>query len=707
MSDTEYDTEYDIEPVEVSDEARMVLSRNIRLWSGIPTATLQLGLPKVSPFASFNRAESVFIANPERLVINPNRVYLTVTPFRLRQEAVLTGALLHEASHARHTLWTPSTAEELEAMTHGVSHQGMPVSKQTLAFAKLLEEPRIEGIMSTQADNIGAYGLGWTMRASAAHLIPTTQLTIDNPDQRIMDLLTSWTLRAGRQLAIAQATPGYRMPTWVGDFGRLLHLELVKHLVQLDSTTDGTVQANVVKRLMTAACCAGTEADSDTFMVDTARDVLDILFPETTGDEDDAPMPGDPMHSPEDEDTDDTEETETPDQQAGDEGDEGDEPAEDGTQDGQGEDDSDEQGEGEGQGQGEADSPADDGSDGEGGEGEGEGEGEDGEGEGSGSGAPAELTPEEQALAKALAELEQAADGETSDEAEAKASEAPPVDPTQAPGAGNGSVKMGGGWREPTPEERGIAKGAEQFLRDLINPSETSRVSLTESPSATIDGAAFAAWKAGGQSSEPHFFRRTRREVTPSPPVKIAILVDVSQSMTSLQKPSALLSWALANAAVDLRNFAGRGVQVESTLIHWGTTARVIQGNGKNLPGLREVSCNDGTSAMGEALGLVEQEIPGFFDESERPEHRLLVQFTDWELFGVNTELQTYLSRAMTSGVNMLSVVPRSYRPRTSVLDSITKKIKVQRGRSAILKYDTRTFVTPATVWSEAKALLQ
>lgn len=690
----ETDETYDYEPVEVSDEARMVLSRNIRTWSGIPTAMLEMGMPKVSPFAEFSRAESRFTANPDRLVLNPNRVYLTVTPFRLRQEAVMTGALLHEASHARHTLWTPSTAEELADLKHGANHLGIPVSRQTLAFAKLLEEPRIEGIMSVEADHVGAFNLGWTMRASAAHLIPTTQLTVNDPGQRIMDLLTSWVLRAGRQLAIAQHTPTYKLPTWVGDFGNLLHQELVKHMLTLDDTSDGTVQANVIKRLMTAACCSGTEADSDTFMVDTARDVLDILFPETTGDEDDAPMPGDPMHSPEDEPGDDneTEEVETPDQQAGEEGDEpGDEDGE-GTQDSQGGDDTADQGEGEGQDQGEGDSPGNGDSD----------------GEGEGEGQPAEATAEEAALAKALAELEAAADGDTVDEAEAKAAEAPPVDPTQDVGAGAGSTAMGGGWREPKPEERDIAKNAERFLRDLINPSESSKVTLTESPCSTIDGAAFASWKAGGQRTDPHFFKRTRREVVPSPPVKIAILVDVSQSMSVLQKPSALLSWALANSAIDLRNFAGRGVQVESCLIHWGTTAKVIQGNGKGLPGIREVSCNDGTSAMGEALELVEQEIPGFFDMGERPEHRLLVQFTDWELFSRGGDmLQSYISRALGCGVNMLSVVPPSYKTRSSALPGILTKVPVQRGRSSVLTYNARKFVGPSEVWAEAKSLLQ
>jgi hypothetical protein len=195
------------------------------------------------------------------------------------------------------------------------------------------------------------------------------------------------------------------------------------------------------------------------------------------------------------------------------------------------------------------------------------------------------------------------------------------------------------------------------------------------------------------------FFLRTKREVMPTPPIKIAILVDVSGSMDVMQEPSALLSWALASAAFDLRNFAGRGAQIESTLIHWGDKARVIQPNGVLLPGLRTVECREYTDAMGEALGLVEQQIPGFFDIGDRPENRLLVHFTDWGL-GNKTGIVEYTSRAMEAGVNMLSVMPAGGRRQ---LDSILMQCPVKRGRSDVLTYNP---MFPEAIWDEASKVL-
>lgn len=714
------DTQAEYPPVKVSDEAHLALSQFIRKTSGLATASLALGVPLVSPFASFNRAESRFVANPDRLVLNPNRVYLTVTPFRMRQEAVMTGALLHEASHARHTKWTPNNEAELKAMVHGPERTAdnmgvpVPVSKQTLAFAKLAEEPRIEGIMAVEADSIGAFGLGWTMRASAAHLIPTTSLTVNDPGQRIMDLITSWVLRAGRQLSINHhitlTGATYGMPQWVGDFGKLLHSELTKHEVTETVNGEpvtkmlGPIQANVVKRLLTDMACAGTKADTGTYMVDTARDVLDILFPETTGDEDDAPMPGDPMHSPEgdDEETEAGESASMPGEGDPDQGSEDRE----GSQEGQDGDEPDDQGSGGGESPGEGDSPADGASGDQPASPSSEGQG-DGQGDGQGEGDQAQAD----ATSAILASIEAEADNDTTAEADAKAAEAPPVEPTQVGGSGSGQRESQSGWRDPEPDEREVAQSAQRFLRDLINPSETSKTTLSESPSATVDGQALAVWKAGGQRTEPAFFARTRRTVTPAPPVKIAVLVDVSQSMTSLQKPSALLSWALASGAIDLRNFAGRGVQVESCLIHWGTSVRVVQANGAGLPGIREVGCNDGTTAMDKALEEVDNQMPGFFDMGERPEHRLLVQFTDWELNGGIIETADHVGRALEAGVNMLSVVPSSYSTRrtelTRVLEMARKARPAQRGRTSLMKYDPRAFATPADVWSEARALLQ
>jgi hypothetical protein len=674
-------------PVTVSDEARRALSTKMREWSGWTDSTVRIGKPTASPFADCDHSTHTFTANADILVRNPNRVLLTVTPFRLRQEAVLTGCLLHEAGHARHSHWLPRTPEEAAAKPI-VHSDGTIPTKQTVTLARLMEEARVEGLMARDAGTIGAAGLDWTMRASAAHLVPTTNLSA-HADQAVMDLVTSWALRAGRQIALAHYTD-HEMRSWVTQFTSLLHQTIVAHLSAqpvLEGQDPDIGAHDIVGDLRSMIVC---QDDTGPSMIDLAREVLLSLFPETPPEE--MPEAGEGCSSEESE------------SEAGDEG-EGDEAG----QDGEGDTEPEDPGSGEDPGAG--DTGAGDEPDGEDSDSQAEGEGSS---EGDSEGEPSEGEPSEGAtsstgsgtdtespLAKALREMEEQAKSEATEEAEEDAATQPSEEDSLIKSAGTGGPgSRGVKWRSPTKEEREVQKGAEQFLRGMINPTESAKVMLTDSPSATVDGGALAAWRASGGTRDPRFFLRTRRNVEPSPPVKIAILVDVSGSMDSLQAPSALLSWALASAATDLRNFAGRGQQVESVLIHWGSTARVIQRNGEMLPGIREVVCTEGTSALDEAHRLVEEEIPGFFDITEQPVNRLLVQFTDWELAGwCRNEVAPQIQQALEAGVNMLTVAPRDYSPRRSDLEGILAGCKIQRGASRVMQYN-RMF--PSQVWDTA-----
>lgn len=669
-------------PVDVSGDAVLALSKLVRSWTGWPDARLMFGVPEGSPHAECDHVTRTITANADTLVRNPNRVLRTVTPFRLRQEAVLTGILLHEAGHARHSHWLPCTEAEAEAKPL-VHSDGTVPTKQVVALARLMEEPRIEGLMARDADKINATGLGWTMKASAAHLIPTTVLDVSNPNQTIMDLITSWTLRAGRQIGLNYWLTSEPVRQWVTDFSELLHQSIVAHLSALPQAPISEDTFDEVDFNWDAVSPAGPpsphveasqiisdlremiyELDDDgPSMIDGAREVLRRLFPETPPEQ--MPMAGSGCG----------EEQGTPSEESSPGAGSG-----EGTEEGAGADESGEQGEDGGQGQSEGDEPGDGGS----------------------ASSSREPTPAEEALAKALAEMEAKAAEAVGKESGAEAKKEPPKTKINSAGSG-GTGSTGGGWRDPTKPEREIAKGAENFMRELISPTETNKVSLSDSPSATVDPAALAAWRADGGTRTPYFFKRTRREVEPSPPVKIAILVDVSSSMTVLQAPSAILSWALASAALDLRNFAGRGQQIESTLIHWGRTARVIQRNGEMLPGIREVACNEGTTAMGAALALVAEEIPGFFSASEKPVNRLLVQFTDWELWGSDHEIVTQLGDGLASGMNMLSVVPSGYAAGRSKLDTVLRKIPVQRGTTSLIRY---TPLFPDQVWESAMEAL-
>jgi hypothetical protein len=57
----------------------------------------------------------------------------------------------------------------------------------------------------------------------------------------------------------------------------------------------------------------------------------------------------------------------------------------------------------------------------------------------------------------------------------------------------------------------------------------------------------------------------------------------------------------------------------------------------------------------------------------------------------------------MASGVNMLSVVPKAYSPKYSVLNAIMADCKVQRGKSSLIRYNPKE---PGAIWREALSAL-
>lgn len=608
-------------PVKVSGDAHRMLAVYLRRWSGWSDLTLALAKPdpKVSKYAMSDFARREITADPDELILNPNRVLLNVTPFRLRQEAVLTGVLLHEAAHARFTKWVPRTPEEGKVFRHS---DGTSVTAQEMALARICEEPRIEGCMYRDRASVGATDLVWTMRAAAAHLLPMTDVAAD-PDQAILDLIGSWVLRAGRTHALnAGGHTPYR-PIWTRDFEALLRKTLISHFEGMAGCLDPYDAAADAADLLTVMV-TDLDLQQGPRMVDRAKELLRLLFPNT----DDANMP----------------------QMGG--------------------------------------GCALDASEDSGDEASGDGASCDGEG------APQE---EINGLAEALASVEVAETADATKENRAQRGAAPE---SAAGGVGTPGGSLGDGWRAPTKSEREEAKKAENFLRDLVNPGESSKTSLTDTPASLVDGAALAAWKAGGMKRDPRFFRRTTRTIQPEPPVKIAVLVDVSGSMDCMQKPSALLSWALASAACDLQNFAGRGVQIESCLIHWGDTVRTIQANGEMLRGIKEFSCVEGTSSMHLALAEVERQIPGFFAEDSNA-NRLVVQFTDWQLGSSSAAAKPVVQTLLRAGVNMLSIIPDA--GGQGKLPSILSGITGQRGRCRVLTYNP---AQPSRVWTEAARLL-
>lgn len=656
---------HDTQPIHISGDAHKRLADLMRQWSEWDDATLLFSAPgdkDAPPIARTSFPKREFEINPEHLIRNPNRVLLTLTPFRLRQEAVLTGVALHEVAHARYSpAWMPSNAEEKAEMLH---NDGTPPAEATWALARVFEEPRIEGLMARDARSVGAGGFEWTMRAAAARLVPTTHLAAD-PRQQIVDLLCSWALRAGRIKATGTSYTGE--PAWVRRFD-----DLVLDAIQSWFDLHGVVApVNFVWQQMQDMVLWDGKSGYASTMLDKSRSILETLFPETGAEG--APSPsGQTCQSDE--------------QESGAGGEAGEGEGEPAPAEGTSADESDDEGDGEGEGQSE-------------GEGPGDGNAE--------------------ALRNLLAAMEERVGAAESAEAEAKADACATPSPVEegvstnvsSEGGTGGTARGRGSWLPPSKAEREGKRAAEKFLRDRIAPTEGTVRTLSETPSATIDGAAMAAWKAGGQRGEPMFFVRSRREIKDAPPVKIAILVDISSSMAVLQRPSASLSWALASAALDLRNFAGRGRQVESCLIHWGSTKPiVVQANGETLPGVRSVACNEGTDIMHLALAEVDNQMPGFFHQEEEGKrtNRLLVQFTDWELNGT-TAVQAHLrvGKALNAGVDMLTVSPPGKDLRVSNWShfrAIKSANAFAPGRNVAVPYNPNN---PDAVWNAAQELLR
>lgn len=617
------------EPVSISGMAHKALSAKFREWSGWHDGAIEFTDPD---FVDKNAAGSTDIAatdmnkhrcliNAAALIRNPNRVLNTVTPFRLKQEAVMTGVILHEAGHARFTHWAPHTEEMAERFRHG---DGTEVHAKTLQFALMMEEARVEGQMATDARKIGAGGLEWTMRASAAHLLPMTKVS-DNDAQAVMDIIGSWTRRAGRMHAMGL------MPSWVQQFDEFLETTIEEWL---NSQAPGAAAAGktinpandtqlILQYLQAMVACVDHVGPT---MPDYARDVLELLYP--LQDPDDTPSADAGIHAV----------------MAGD---------------------------------------------------------ADGEGDG-------EESDPDDAIQAAITQFEDESNEDAKEEQAEQQNSATPDE--SAPEQKGRSGLLGGrgrpnnrtGYRDPTKDEREIQRAAERFLRTLIAPTESSRVTVSSSPSATVDPIAYSAWKDSGMVREPKFFKTTRRSIAPALPVKIAVLVDISGSMEMMQEPSAVMSWALAAAALDLQNFAGRGQQIESCLIHWGDAARVSQAVGEHVPGIRTVRCNEGTSAMHKALELVEEQMPGFFTPDGKS-NRLIVQFTDWQLaaWGGQTEgVDAFMHRAAAAGINMLSIMPHTNKAN---LTQQEKAFDTSRGQSVAVVLDRKN---PAQVWEQSAKLL-
>lgn len=201
------------------------------------------------------------------LLRNPEGVLRIVTPFRLKQEAAITGAILHEVTRLRVSDLEEVTEYKVAVTTHSVA--GNP---RVLEFARVIEEVRIDNSVENTE------GLGWTVRATAAKALGG----IDWDSTEIMDVMVRSILTAGR--FVFQNDP----PEWARHEWTWLWGKVAEHLI---STYPGRDVVPMEERIRTQLDAAMTSAGKSAQRVlSAAHTTLSLLFPDNDAPE--IPAPG-------------------------------------------------------------------------------------------------------------------------------------------------------------------------------------------------------------------------------------------------------------------------------------------------------------------------------------------------------------------------------------------------------------------------------
>lgn len=219
------------------------------------------------------------------------------------------------------------------------------------------------------------------------------------------------------------------------------------------------------------------------------------------------------------------------------------------------------------------------------GEGEGEGSGE-GEGE-----AEAALRAMSEAMSEAMDKMVEVMAEETRIDAEQDMSGPPPTS------GGHGAVLYDNPrapqvsrHEQPTADDRALYKRARDWMEAQIEPTITQQEVGQWLPTggARLDVRAHVRDNlAGHRANQRSDWGRVSETVKPAPPVKVAIMLDGSGSMSSMARPSASIAWAAANAAADLP-------ESRTVSVVYGNAAAVTQPPGHQPAKTLAVSRTDG-----------------------------------------------------------------------------------------------------------------
>jgi hypothetical protein len=175
---------------------------------------------------------------------------------------------------------------------------------------------------------------------------------------------------------------------------------------------------------------------------------------------------------------------------------------------------------------------------------------------------------------------------------------------------------------QPTAADRELYKRARSWMQQQIEPT----VSATEFGQWLPGGGARLNVRshirdglAGHRGAQRSDWDRVSETIKTAPPVKVAIMLDGSGSMSSMARPSAAIAWAAANAAADLP-------ESRTVSVVYGNAAAVTQ-----VPGhapARTVAVSNTDGGMEDFIGaaaLVEQALWLDEDYSDEEKSNVLI----------------------------------------------------------------------------------
>jgi hypothetical protein len=155
--------------------------------------------------------------------------------------------------------------------------------------------------------------------------------------------------------------------------------------------------------------------------------------------------------------------------------------------------------------------------------------------------------------------------------------------------------------RKPTGEERASAVRVARLL-EKAKYRERSQVEITsELPVGRLRSRAMvqrAAYKANGVNAKVEPWRATKRKHTDNPELNVGIMVDISGSMGEAMQPMATTAWVMSEAV--------RRVHGKASMVYYGNDVFATLKPGQHLTDVNVYTARDNTEKFGKAFKAID-----------------------------------------------------------------------------------------------------